>query len=65
MILSHNPDSGEFAVIISRSEQKAAKWIKDTETGDVWAWPAEQAFHAKMAEILHVEKYDKGIAVND
>lgn len=58
-----NPTPDEIAEIINSSEHKAAKWIKDTSTGDVWYWPAEVRFHRDAAASVGVEDYEKGMAV--
>ena len=40
MLISHNPDQQKINELISQSEQKAAKWLKDLDTGELWYWPA-------------------------
>jgi len=65
MLLKQNPTQEEIAEIINGSEHKAAKWLKDKKTGDIWYWPAEQSFHASVAQSQGVEDYEKGMAVLD
>lgn len=65
MILLHNPTPETLERLIRESQHKAAKWIKDDETGETWYWPAEMSQHAKMAEHLGITKYTKGLAVID
>lgn len=47
------------------SAHNAAKWIKDSETGNVYYWPSDQATHAEMAESFKIKDYTKGIATPD
>ena len=54
-----NPTDSQISSIIDRSKHKAAKWIKDLDTGDIYYWEAEKALPLRIAN------YDKGIAVND
>lgn len=65
MIPAKNPTDAQISVIISRSEHQAAKWLKDLDTGDLYFWEAEKAFHKHIADSLHISSFDKGIAVND
>lgn len=58
-----NPTPAEIAAIINSSEHKAAKWIKDAATGDMYYFPPEQSTHADMAASLGVAKYEKGLVV--
>lgn len=62
---TRNPTDSAIAEIITRSEHKAAKWIKDLDTGDIYYWEAEKAFHQQIADTLHIGHFDKGFAVND
>lgn len=65
MFVSINPSAAKIQEYIEASPHKAAKWIKDNETGDYYYWPASDTPHAKMAKMLRVTNYDKGLAVND
>jgi len=63
MIASKNPPQDKISELIQQSEQKAAKWLKDLDTGDLWYWPAaDWTSHHDMAKTLHIENYEKGIA---
>lgn len=62
--LSARPElRAEILRIIDESPHKAAKWIRDTETGAVYVVPAMGQTHAQMAEGVHFENYDKGLLV--
>lgn len=63
MLLSFNPKNDGIANIINHSAYKAAKWIKEDATGNLWYWPAEQETHAAVAAMVDVVEYTKGIAV--
>jgi len=60
-----NPDKDKIQELINLSEQKAAKWLKDLDTGDLWYWPASWVIHANVAAKLKIKHYDKGIMVDD
>gem|GEM_PF-2937979 len=60
-----NPDNEKISELISLSEQKAVKWIKDLDTGDLWYWPASWATHANIAAELNIKDYDKGVDVDN
>ena len=60
-----NPTDDRIKEIIALSEHRAAKWLKDLETGDLWYWPADWTTHSKKAEELQVQDYDKGIVTLD
>lgn len=59
MLLYRNPTPEKIQELIASSGDIAPKWIKGSKTGDTFYWPSDQAFHARMAEILHITKYDK------
>ena len=61
MQISQNPSPEEIQELISQSDQKAAKWLKNLDTGDLWYWPADWTTHAQMAGELGIEDYEKGI----
>jgi hypothetical protein len=65
MLLLHNPTPERLSQLIRDSQHRAAKWIKDEDTGELWYWPAEAAQHARMAALLSVTRYSKGMAVMD
>jgi len=65
MIPVRNATKAELKALIDQSEHKAAKWLKDTATGDTYYWPAEAYQHAAVACALKIENYTKGIAVED
>lgn len=63
--VSKNPTKAVIAGIIKASEHTAAKWLKDTATGDMYYWPAEKYQHAHVAAAFAVQDYSKGIATLD
>lgn len=60
-----NPTKAEIKSVIAESAHTAAKWLKDSKTGDTYYWPAEQSQHAAVAEQYGIADYTKGIAVVD
>lgn len=62
MVVSKNPNEDKIRELCGKSEHNAAKWIKDTETGDFYYWPASDLQHVQMAKQLHIETFEKGIA---
>lgn len=65
MIPLRNPTNEEVRALIAQSEHKAAKWLKDTVTGDIYYWPAEVYQHAAVAAAMKIADYTKGLAVDD
>lgn len=65
MLLACNPSQEAIKRIIESSEQRAAKWIKNKATGELWFWPAEAAQHKSVAALVGIEDYEKGIAVTE
>ena len=65
MIPVRNPTKEEIKSLIDQSEHKAAKWLKDSATGDIYYWPAEIYQHMAVASALKIEDYTKGLAVDD
>ncbi len=63
--VAKNPPKEVIADLISKSEHTAAKWLKDSSTGDMYFWPAEKHQHAHVAAHFGIADYTKGIAVND
>lgn len=63
MLIAKNPPTEGIHRIIAASLHKAAKWLKDSDTGDVWYWPAEEANHSDVAKVFGVSKYTKGISI--
>lgn len=59
-----NPDRNKIQELINLSDQKAAKWLQDLNTGDFWYWPASWITHDNMAAELNVQDYDQGIMVD-
>lgn len=59
-----NPDRCKIRELINLSDQKAAKWLQDLNTGDFWYWPASWITHDNMAAELNIQDYDKGIMVD-
>ena len=63
MLPSLNPDQQKINELIQKSEMKAAKWLKNLDSGDLWYWPADWTSHHDMAIELHIKNYEKGIVV--
>lgn len=63
MLIAHNPTSAGIQKAIAASKHNAAKWIRDTVSGEYWYWPAEYANHSDMAEQLGIIEYTKGICI--
>lgn len=63
MILCKNPSPQKINELFKQSKHNAAKWLKDSATGDIYYWPAEMEQHAIAAKMLHISKYTKGLAV--
>ena len=59
-----NPGREKINELIQLSEQKAVKWLKDLDTGNLWYWPASWVTHSRMAAELGIKDYEKGIAVD-
>ena len=60
-----NPGKEKISELIELSDQKAAKWRKDLDAGNLWYWPASWVTHASMAMRLKIKHYDKGVVVDD
>jgi len=58
-----DPDEKKLAELFAASEYGAANWIKDLDTGETYYWPASDLPHKRMAKVLSVERYDKGVTV--
>jgi hypothetical protein len=65
MIIYRNPSNAKIKELITLSSEGAARWIEEKDTGDVFYWPSDIAFHRQIAEILHIADYEKGIAIKD
>lgn len=65
MIPLRNPTTQEVKALIDQSEHRAAKWLKDSATGDIYYWPAEIYQHAMVASAMKIKDYTKGLAVDD
>ena len=63
--VAKNPTKAAIVELIKASEHTAAKWLKDSGTGDMYYWPAEKYQHAHVAEYFGIKDYTKGIAVDD
>jgi hypothetical protein len=63
MLISLNPPPEGIIRIIEASKYNAAKWLKDSETGELWYWPAEDFTHADIAKQFGITEYTKGIAI--
>ncbi len=58
-----DPDEKKLAELFAASEYDAANWIKDLDTGETYYWPASDIPHKRMAKVLSVDCYDKGVPV--
>jgi len=56
-----NPGKDEVDQLIEQSEMKAAKWLKDLDTGDYYYWSSDWEQHASVANDLKLNNWDKGI----
>ncbi len=56
MLPVKNASKEEIKTLIGQSGHKAAKWLKDEATGDVFFWPAEAYQHAEVARAFKIEK---------
>lgn len=62
MRVTFNPNEEKIKEICALSSENAAKWIKNTDTGEMIFFPSDSAFHAEVAKAFHVKNYTKGIA---
>jgi hypothetical protein len=60
-----NPTDTAIRQIIAMSEHRAAKWLKNKDTGDIYYWPAEEAQHAEIAKLMQVTNWEKGVAIDE
>jgi hypothetical protein len=58
-----NPSEDQIKALCEESPHYAAKWVRDTKTGDMYYAPAGDFQHAHMAAFLHLDEYEKGLAV--
>ena len=63
MLIYCDPDEKKLGELFAASEYDAAKWIKDLDTGETYYWPASDVPHKRMAKVLSVERYDKGLTL--
>ena len=63
MLIYSNPDDRKLAELFAASEYDAANWIKDLDTGETYYWPASDLPHKRMAKVLSIDRYDKGVTV--
>lgn len=63
MLLMRNPTNSGIIELCKKSSVNAAKWLKDTATGNMYYWPADQMRHAEFAEQLNITDYTSGISV--
>lgn len=61
MLLTRDPTEEKIEWLIHQSDQKAAKWLKDSEDGHIYYWPASWTTHAQMADKLQIKEYEKGV----
>jgi hypothetical protein len=60
MLIYSDPDDTKLAELFAASEYDAVHWIRDSDTGETYYWPASDLSHKRMAKVLSVDKYDKG-----
>lgn len=65
MIYVKNPSKEEIQDLINASEDRTAKWIRDSANGDLYLWPAEACLHADVARALRCRDYTQGITSGD
>lgn len=63
MYIKRNPSPDEIQQLIANSSEKAARWLCDEDTGDIWYWASDVAFHRDVANVLRIDKYTKGLAI--
>ncbi len=63
MLIYSNPDNQKLNELFAASEYDAASWIKDLDTGEIYYWPASDMPHKRMAKVLSVDRYEKGVTV--
>ena len=57
MLLSLNPNEEKIQELISLSKDKAARWLKDNKTGDIWYWQSDGAIHKEMQDALDITDF--------
>lgn len=61
MRLWTNPPDDCIRLIIMDSRHRSAKWVR---SGDrIVYFRPEDAAHAEVAQMMHMDRYDKGIAI--
>ena len=63
MLMMCNPTKLGIQERCRQSSHNAAKWLKDSETGNTYYWPADEMRHAEFAEQMRITEYTSGIAV--
>ncbi|MCP4122543.1 MAG: hypothetical protein GY751_12390 [Bacteroidetes bacterium] len=63
MLIYSDPDEEKLAELFAASEYDSANWIKDLDTGEAYYWPACDMPHKRMAKVLSVDRYEKGVTV--
>lgn len=64
MLIAKNPSDDTLAKMFSEQKCDTSKWVKDLVTGDVYHYvPGADISHARLAEMMHIVKYEKGIAI--
>jgi len=63
MLIYSNPDDRKLAELFAASEYDAASWIKDLDTGETYYWPANDLPYKRMAKVLSIDRYAKGVMV--
>lgn len=61
MNILQNPSEEKIQELIQQSEMKAANWLRDLETDDLFYWPADRAQHASVASELALVNWEKGV----
>ena len=63
MLLAHDPSNEELEILFNLSPSKTVKWIENPQDKSKWFWPAESAFHARIASLVNISEYEKGLAI--
>jgi len=63
MLIYSNPDDRKLAELFAASEYDSANWIKDLDTGETYYWPANDLPYERMAKVLSIDRYAKGVMV--
>ncbi len=63
MLIYSDPDEEKLAELFAASEYDSANWMKDLDTGETYYWPASDLSYERMAKVLSIDRYAKGVTV--